>query len=283
MIGKIPQNIRKLSENNQNILKKYKVNRKKLVNNFDESIKVGQKVLSEICLKNEIDIHSFFYKKKFSDIDNIKKGIIRDIVKFDPGLMIIRPEMLHVTNEICEFLKRHNFRIDFLIKKKISIEEYFNLYKKEIANNFQNFRFVLPSRTLAYTNGVSCIIVFTAIKKNKDLPLADLFSSKFKGREGVKAINTIRGGIIYKEALRLNFNKINSPIIKMAIDPFAIYENLIKKTDGNFYHLKTTPQFYMLMYTAQGIHCSTYEELSCDLASVFSSNQLLKLKLKLEK
>lgn len=286
MPSKIPKNILQLSINNRNTLKSHKIRREKFAGNLNKSIAVGQEYLSKIFSKSGIDdgIDNQI-PKGIRGIAPEKREIILDILKFDPELIIVRPEMYHMTRSICDFLKKNNFEIKFLIRKKISIKEYYNLYKKEIIRNSQNFRSILPSRTLAYINAKSSIIILTKSRynfKKCNTHFADLFSVKFKGREGEKSINTIRGDIIYNEAIRLGFNKLNNRTIVAAIDPFEIYGELIKKRTGNYYHLRTSPQNYALMYTGQGIHCSTYVELPNDLASILNLKQLIKLKFNLK-
>ena len=277
----IPQNIIELSYNNLNVLKMYGVRREELVGNLSMSLRVGWKYLIDAFLEYGID-NEF---KTEMGIETTTWDTINDILKFDPGLIIVRPEMFHVTENICDFLEKRNFKVIFLSEKKITAEEYFFLYSREIVHNAQNFRLALPSRTLAYTNAKSSIIVFTRANNfgGEHDHLADSFFEKYKGWEGNKSENTIRGDIIHKEALRLGFDTLKNSEIAIAIDPFATYSELVKEKVGDFYHLKTSFEFYMFMYTAQGVHCPNYEELPRNLATIFSLNNLVELKDTLEK
>ncbi|MEI7424827.1 MAG: hypothetical protein WCK10_01765, partial [Candidatus Staskawiczbacteria bacterium] len=165
MNKEIPQNIKELSENNKKTLKEHNINRNDLIGDFDKSVGVGQKFLFDILSKKKIDINS--HSETMGDITNKKIVVINKILKFDPSLIIVRPEMSHMTNSICDFLERNGFRVNFSIEKKISLKEYLDLYKREILKNKKNFKLVLPSRTLAYTNAKSCIIIFTQNVKDE--------------------------------------------------------------------------------------------------------------------
>jgi len=287
MSEKIPKSIEELGNNNLDTLKSFGAEREDLVGDLDKSNKVGQEYLTDAFSKEGIDTNP---DKKISrggieEISPEKRETVSNILKFDPGLVIVRPEMYHVTGKICDFLKKNGFRVDFLTEKRIQIKEYFDLYK-EVIRNVPDLKVILPSRTLTYTNAKSSIIVFTEMESHfleTKVHLADLFSAKFKGREGLKAENTIRGDIVHNEALRLGFDKLEDPVVAAAVDPFAIYGEVVKGKTENLYHLKTTPELYTLMYTAQGIHCPSYAEMPRDLASILSLGQLSRLETELEK
>ena len=287
MSEKIPKSIEELGENNLETLQGLGVKREDLVGDLDKSDKVGQGYLADAFSKEGVDTNP---DKKMSrggieEVPPEKREAVLNILKFDPELIIVRPEMYHITGQICDFLKKNGFRVDFLTEKRMQIKEYFDLYK-EVIRNVPEAKIVLPSKALTYTNAKSSIIVFTEMESHfleTKVHLADLFYAKFKGREGSRVENTIRGDIVHGEALRLGFDKLEDPVIATAVDPFAIYGEVVKGKAGNFRHLETTPEFYTLMHTAQGIHCPNYAELPRDLASIFSLGQLSKLESELEK
>lgn len=287
MSEKIPRSLEELSNNNFNTLEGLGVKREDLVGDLDKSDKVGQEYLADSFSKEGIDTNpdNKMERGNILEINSDKREVVSNILKFDPGLIIVRPEMFHITGKICDFLRLNGFSVVFLTEKPIEIKEYFDLYR-EVIRNVPELKVILPSRTLTYTNAKSSIIVFIEKESHyldTKVHLADLFSAKFKGREGVKAENTIRGDIVHNEALKLGFDKLDDPIIAAAVDPFAVYAEVIKGKGKNLYHLKTTPDLYSLMYTAQGIHCPTYAELPRDFASILSLSQLSNLMKELEK
>ena len=111
MSEKIPRNLEELSDNN--------------------SDKVGQEYLADAFSKENIDTNpdKKISRRGIEEVSPEKKEAVSSILKFDPGLVIVRPEMYHVTGKICDFLKKNGFRVDFLTEKKIPVKEYFDLYK----------------------------------------------------------------------------------------------------------------------------------------------------------
>ena len=128
MSEKIPRSIEELSDNNLDTLKSLGAKREDLVGDLDRSNKVGQEYLTDAFSKEGIDASpdKEVGKRGLEEVTSEKREVILNILKFDPGLVIVRPEMFHITGKICDFLKENGFNVDFLTEKRIPIKRCFN-------------------------------------------------------------------------------------------------------------------------------------------------------------
>ncbi len=281
MIEKIPSSLEQLADNNSKILKKYNIIRDSIISSFAKTQISGDFYLKSEFKANNIDTSpdGKFQRLGLSEVQQEKREVLSDILDFDPAMIVVRPEMFHLKNEICDFLVANDFRVNFITDKQITIKEYFQLYK-EVIKNVPALQSALPSRTMTYTNALSSIIIFSDPQDRftrMDQTLADGFFNSFKGTEGKPTKNTIRGDLVFNEALRLGFNNMSNPTISQAVDPFGAYAQIIEQPGEHWYHLKTEEKLYALMYNGQGIHFPNSAELPRDIATLHSCETLLEI------
>jgi hypothetical protein len=280
---KIPREIFKLSEKNRQIVTSLCLEMgckdEELSKDWDLSRKAGEIFMKRVFQKYQYDM--FLTHSIFKDKENIlasakKKEIAKHLLYRDHTLVVIRPELYHSTQKIINFLKERGFCVVTVFNKEINPETYWQMYKTAIVH--KDAADTIPSRTMIYTNSPAKVILLRSSKYYPQLEelLADSFFSFYKGNQGVRDLNTLRGGLVFSEAVKLGFNTLENPIIKMACDPLGAYRHKIK---GNS-KAKTIPhghlleEYQMLQYTGVGIHVPDSGEFLDDVCSLLSLRQL---------
>jgi hypothetical protein len=226
----------------------------------------------------------------YNNFSSIKKQSLELFLEFrnikpnqaDISMLVIRPEFVHCKDDIIKFLIDYKFEIIHQSTKKINFKQYYNLYQ-DVVNKPKTVK-TFPSRTLTYLSGHSVIIVFRD-QINRYNPssaidnICDGFFKDFKGTEGVKNPNTIRGGVIYNSAKQLKFDQLDNLITNLALDPFGMIRQVInnpKETINTFHH-RAHSDNYIMVYTSAGIHLPNNDEFITDFGTIFSPAEIIKI------
>src|SRR5207302_3001928 len=119
------------------------------------------------------------------------------------------------------------------------------------------------TRAAVYLSRPARLMVFGRRETEADgISAIDDFS-KFKGKQGVEASGTLRGELIYNEAMQLGFHILEDSEAAHVADPFGSYRKMMREgIDGPHRDLKHP----LLFYTAVGIHSPDKDEIHRDLA-----------------
>jgi len=254
---RIPQNLRLLASNTDQLRLSLGVDGSKI--SYEQSMEVGARYLSENYLDK-------FEDKSFPlNDDDKKRWDLSQMIteKGDLGMLLIRPEMYHLQEEVLRFLKRNRFDVVYNTDKKVSPEQYWHMYRDVFYR--EKAAESLPTRTMVYTGGISRLVVFKSLE-GTDKPLPDLFCRDFKGKEGVDGEDTVRGGVVLREALRLGFNELNDSQIAKALDPIYALRNIVERSEVGKPHSHLPKDRYLLKYNAVSVHVPDSDEIVRDLA-----------------
>jgi 2-phosphoglycerate kinase len=213
-----------------------------------------------------------------SYIDSEEKELMREISAFNPGMILVRPEMYHNCNAFKDFLERNGFNVLFEADVELDIERYERLYEDAIS--IPDAQATMPTRTLVYTDSPCKLMVFADERNRYQGALADNFFEEFKGREGIYTPNTLRGDIVYQEARRLGYHELTDPVLADALDPFGAYRRIVQSPSGP--HAGYNPEDRLLKYDAVGVHVPNYHELIHDLPIICSKDQLKEILVRLK-
>ncbi len=176
------------------------------------------------------------------------------------AMLLVRPDMLHIAPRIERFIRDH---YDLLNVTDVTVtpEQYWEMYKHVITSKERVYSRL--TRAAVYMSQPARLMVFQRPETEIDgIPATvDLF--RHKGKQGVEAPGTLRGDVIYNEAIRLGMHTLKDPQIAHISDPFGAYRKMMReKTDGP--HLGLTHP--LLFYTAVGVHTPDADEIDRDLA-----------------
>lgn len=178
------------------------------------------------------------------------------------GMILIRPDMVHVASEFETYISD---RFQLLHKASVMMdkETYWEMYSHDLYRpETMHSRL---TRAALYIGSVCCLMVF------KDQPTApsrfvsDYVCTTLKGYQGSYQTDTLRGDIVYRNAIKLGLHRLQQQDIderiKQAVDPFGSYVALSSQADGAHAGL----QFPLLFYTGVGVHVPDASEINTDL------------------
>jgi hypothetical protein len=208
----------------------------------------------------------------------LKFDLAEKLLKSGFTLIVLRPDMYHLSDVVSNFLHEQGYEIQSQFDTKISPDIYWHMYKIAIVH--PDAADTMPTRTLVYTGSVAKVLVFREgrMKQNLDTTMcvADAFSTRYKGRQGIMTNNTLRGELVFGASVKLGLHLLGEPLIQMACDPLGAYRH---KVAGNCY-AKTAPQAHLskehqlLQYTGVGIHVPDSSELVNDICSLLTLKHL---------
>lgn len=193
------------------------------------------------------------------------------IAGFNPGMLLVRPDMYHHRDAFVSFLLENGFIphyvSDVQISQPVYEQMYFDVFKRSDA------RPAFPNRTLIYTDSPATLIVFSdPTQRYGDAKLADNFFDDFKGKQGEPDGRTVRGKVVFDEAVRLGYHKLDNPVIAQAVDPLGSYREAVKSKEGPHAHLPD--EYKLLNYTGVGVHVPNFTEMMNDLPAICDVQQL---------
>lgn len=125
------------------------------------------------------------------------------------------------------------------------------------------------TRAALYIGSKCSLMVFQSEDDGQE-PLADYMRGTLKGTQGVYQPGTLRGDIVYRNAVDLGLHRLSEPDvdprIPRAVDPFGAYQTLVTASAGPHAHL----EYPLLFYTGVGVHVPDYREIGTDLPQLLA-------------
>jgi hypothetical protein len=278
----IPTNITNLALEN----KKTNSNMPKKLKDLLEYDKIDCLTIEE---KHDLIVTAFNFGDKFlenimsENADGLTHSTDPEIEEFlakfnNIGMLIIRPEMYHISAKIENFLNQKGLDILDTFNLPINYKQYLSLYRDVVKN--PKAKFSMPTRTLTYTNGESRVIICIDRSPQNYTSLPDKIVKDFKGVGGVLSTEkqTIRGSIIYEEAIKLGFHELLDQTIREAIDPFGVLRLIV---DFPQYQTDLAKSLAIpltrLTYNAVSVHIPDQSEISRDMSTILEKDQIVNL------
>lgn len=177
------------------------------------------------------------------------------------GMILVRPDMIHATNEFEQFISAR-YSIIHTENVTLDAKAYWNIYKHDFYR--PETMHCRLTRAAVYIGSVSRLILFRQNSRaDDDPPLADHVYKNLKGVQGKKQHGTLRGEIVFNNAVRLGLHKLDHTAderLKIATDPFRAYRHLAGLSD----ELKAEYEFPLLFYTGVGVHVPSAQEIQND-------------------
>lgn len=264
MIKKIPSNLQELADKNSALLERLDFNPGKdnpyELCNPDAYAQSG--LFPDTVIKSMFDDERTF-KGDASDLPSVASNI---------GMILIRPDMTHVSNRFESFISER-YEIIHIGTPLIDSQTYWNLYQHDIYR--VETMHTRLTRAAIYIGSNCNLFVFQDPDLHIDEPVADHMRNKLKGQQGIYEKDTLRGDIVYKSALELGLHILSDEVvdsrIKVAVDPFSIFRDLAARPDESIKDFV----YPLLFYTGVGVHIPNYEELTNDLPLFIDSTTLL--------
>jgi len=257
-------------KNNKNLLKKFLT--KAEIKTLDSELKpeimlsYNKKMINWLYTINDTLETEKLKSIIDNDIDIVNKKIIKTNVS-KCGLVIVKPEMLGMRNELIKFLESRNFVVKSIIRKKISRKQFKMIYKRQLTS--QETQFDLPTRMINLINKTMYIFVVT---KNECENCSNELN-QFKGKLGQINDFTIRG---------IGANYINN-IIKNAsssemsyIDPIQMCRGNVKYDFGNDNSVFVNLENPILFFIANCVHIPDNKELEEHIKILLSQREINK-------
>lgn len=257
----MPKNLIELSDKNQALLEK--INFQPEVDNPLNLCSRKAYAATGLFSTEQID-------KIFEGGTEEKKQRMRSIAQ-NVGMILIRPDMVHASKDF-EQLISSRFEVEHSEDRIIDAETYWDIYQHDLYR-LETMHSRL-TRAAIYI-GSSCRLIVYREKRSALSPIADFVHENIKGNQGFYEPGTLRGDVVFRNALSLNFHKIEhehtDPRIKIATDPFGAYRNLVRNAPD-----KHPPGlvFPILFYNGVGVHVPTYQEMTTDLPSLLRAKQV---------
>lgn len=195
-----------------------------------------------------------------ADEKEVKNKVARNI-----GMVLVRPDMTHANKTFETFLK-NRFKILHSADIEITGTTYWEIYKHDFYR--PETMHCRLSRAALYVGSMCRLYVFEGRGKTAgDVPVADIVFQKLKGKQGIFRPRTLRGDIVYRNALELGLHELDKAAderLKIAVDPFRAYRELVTQASGD--HTKL--QYPLLFYTGVGVHVPNATEIQTDLPAL---------------
>jgi hypothetical protein len=179
------------------------------------------------------------------------------------GMILIRPDMVHVAPQFETFISER-YEILGTDDPVIDSSIYWQLYKHDVyrADTVHS----RLNRAALYIGSRSRLVVFKGREHDAgSVPLADFVRNVLKGQQGVQEFDTLRGDIVYRNALALDLHDLSKPnidpLIPLATDPFTLYRKIVKQP----LHESNQLEHPLLFFTGVGVHVPNYSEIANDL------------------
>jgi hypothetical protein len=270
----IPEHLHTLAESNLRKLDLHGINRDSIKTRMDALV-AGEFYFSEIFTPEQITQVNRGITTEPDLYDQPKDSLATYITQFDPALILLRPEMVHQSDSILDFLTNNGFSPQWLDDIRVTNNQYWHLYKHAIVR--PQARKSMPTRTITYTDLPSKLILFTDPHNrfnSVEQPLADGFVNEFKGVHASYQHNTLRGDLVYREALRLGLHTLTG-IVSLATDPFRTLSHIIYDNDN--YHNYLPISYRPLIYNSVGVHVPNSAEFKRDLCILLTNDQLTEI------
>jgi len=185
------------------------------------------------------------------------------------GMVLVRPDMLHIAPQVEEFVG-DRFEIIDSVTTEVGPEVYWQMYSEAIVGReTRNSRL---SRAAIYVGSACQMIVFRAKDSQPtEEPTADYVYEQLKGKQGVAQPDTLRGELVLEGALAIGAHQLVDRTVALALDPFGAYRKIVRE-DQNGPHASLAHP--LLFYTGVGVHVPNYQEMQRDLALLDAAGQM---------
>lgn len=181
------------------------------------------------------------------------------------GMILVRPDMMHKFPAFEDFISAR-FTLIESQTVRMNTYAYWEIYKHDYYRP-ETLHSRL-SRAALYIGSECRILIFRSTSPNKiEESTADFTFKNLKGRQGVYKPGTLRGDIVYLEAIKLGFHDYQIQYdrqLATAIDPFGVYAMLSSLPEGDHTEL-VHPR---LFYTGVGVHVPNAVEIESDMKAV---------------
>lgn len=267
---RIPVTIENLADKHNLILMDINITQEEVNADYARSVDAGnafmEKALPGYGNKN--------YIPPAFELSEIQKEVVEGIVNHDVALLLVRPEMYHHHGAFHGFLDRNGFNIIYSGDRTVDYVQYSQICRGTFSIDDAKHSF--PTRTAVYTNSPTKLIIFTDPKRRyslKGITLADGFVNEFKGAAGVYQPGTLRGDVVFNEALRLGFDKLDDSVLALATDPFHTCRYLTQ-LPGTHPHSHLPKDRSLMFYNSVSVHIPNGKEIVTDLAILNTISQL---------
>lgn len=258
----LPGNILSLYEKNQALLEKMQFDTE-----ADNPLSLCNK---EAYIQTEL-LDEDMVEQMFDDHQQIEAPSDNRIPR-QIGMILIRPDMIHASNEFEQFIA-NRYEIIHTENVALDADAYWNIYKHDFYR--PETMHCRLTRAALYIGSVSRLILFKEeTNDTNDLPLADHVYQNLKGVQGKRQSGTLRGEIVYNNAIRLGLHKLDQATdkrLKIATDPFRAYRHLVGLSD----ELQTNFKFPLLFYTGVGVHVPNAQEIQNDALTLLGPDLLI--------
>lgn len=207
----------------------------------------------------ETMIESMFFGAGPQD-DEVSESVPRSI-----GMILVRPDMTHIKSEFESFL-RNRFKILAIENVVMDTATYWQIYRHDLYRT-ETMHSRL-SRAALYIGSRCSLMVFQSLNPDLDIAIPDYARDTLRGNQGVYKPGTLRGEIVYRNALALGLHQLADPNIderiRLAADPFNAYQSLANRPTGPH----ATLEHPLLFYTGVGVHVPNLSEIHSDLPAL---------------
>jgi hypothetical protein len=199
-----------------------------------------------------------------------KQKLATQIFNENFAVILIRPEMIHITEQIIEFLKQFGIFKFYEDSVSITPDTYWTLYSEAITKKEANPS--MPTRTMVYLHSPAKLLylhpTLNLEMQTSGVHLSDILCNTFKGKAGQYEKGTIRGEVVHNEAVRLGFHTFDNPVIAAATDPLFAYRHLTNNDKNQGIESS------VLRYNAVSVHVPNSQEMVRDLSALLTLDQL---------
>lgn len=195
-----------------------------------------------------------------------RKRAITEINLRKIGMVVVRPELLRMTDDVRSLLEGAGLNVVHQINTQIDFNQYWALYGPGLAD--PDARYDFPTRTLNYINQDIAVLIATQQNPLGDRTVSEEITERLKGRQGSYSEGTLRGDLAFtalNNFVRLDGNGFIDGPSTMALDPIGAYRAIV---NGNIPTDRShaNSDVPLLFYAGQGVHVPDDTEIARDLS-----------------
>jgi hypothetical protein len=180
------------------------------------------------------------------------------------GIIVVRPEVLHMQDHVVDFLSKNNIAMVNRISTSINSHQYAGLYSHAFLDDPKQAH--VRRRAFGYIDRELQVLVV----RHKDpafhnTAFMDYITDNLKGVAGRFTPNTLRGDLIYRELAPTEYE--DDKIIQYALDPLRLYRN-------QDIHNQYGDNINTYLANLPGVHIPDSSEIDKDLC-VMAANQTI--------
>lgn len=193
---------------------------------------------------------------------SVESRLADSIVPPNVGALLVRPDMVHASSEVEHFIA-DRFRIIFQDTVELDAHKYWDIYAPAIVG--REVEATRLTRAAVYIGSPCRLMVFMNLVDEPPQATADEVYERYKGKQGVYEPGTLRGDVVFSQAIMANFHRLaedtyHDPTLRQAIDPFGAYKKAVQ-----VHGIGGDLPFPILRFTGVGVHVPDYNEIHSDL------------------